>query len=459
MGLTQSQTTMSDEAFIKAEKDYSQTLDKELPEIASLSLKDSQDAVEKLLALEKKVRQASDLASSKRVLSEIVKVLRNAGDWKQMNETVQLLSKKHGQLKTAVASLIQEVIAGLDDAPSLATKIETIDNVRTICEGKIYLEMEHARVTRMLAQIKEDEGDISAAADLLGELQVETFGSMDMREKTEFILKQMELYIKKGDFTFAAIVSRKILPRYFDKEEVHDQKLRYYELSVEIALHDNKYLETCQDYRHIYDTPVIQADEKRKQTVLTNMVLFAILAPHDNLRNDLLHKLALESDLPQLPVYEQLVRMFTTLELIRWPKVEEVYGDKLKTFWVFDVTDAESGAASTQRWQDLRQRVIEHNILVIAKFYTRITIAGLAELLDLTPSEAEKILAKLVTSGMVYARINRPQRIVSFAKTKDTNDVLNEWSYNTGKLLEHVETIGHLIAKEEMMLGIRTKLG
>lgn len=449
---------MSEEAFIKAEKDFSETLDKELPEIANLSLKDSQDALDKLLVLEKKVRQASDLASSKRVLGEIVKVLRNAGEWKQMNEMVQLLSKKHGQLKTAVASLIQEVIAGLDEAPNLATKIETIDNVRAICEGKIYLEMERARVTRMLAEIRENEGDIAQAADLMGELQVETYSSMDMREKTDFILKQMELYIKKGDFTYAAIISRKVLPRYFDKEEVQDQKLRFYELSVEIALHDNKYLEVCQNYRHIYDTPVIQQDEARKQTTLTNMVLFAILAPHDNLRNDLLHKLAIESELPQLPLYEQLVRMFTTLELIRWPKVEEVFGDKLKTYWVFDQSDAESGPASTQRWSDLRQRVIEHNILVIAKFYVRITISGLAELLDLSVSEAEKILAQLVTSGMVYARINRPQRIVSFAKAKDTNDVLNEWSYNTGKLLEHVETIGHLIAKEEMMLGIRTKL-
>lgn len=37
--------------------------------------------------------------------------------------------------------------------------------------------------------------------------------------------------------------------------------------------------------------------------------------------------------------------------------------------------------------EDLKLRVIEHNVLVVAKYYTRITTARLAELLDLTPDQ------------------------------------------------------------------------
>lgn len=62
---------------------------------------------------------------------------RNSGNWKLMNEQVQLLSKKHGQLKQAVTTMIQEVIKGLDEAPDLDTKIETIENIRTVTEGKV----------------------------------------------------------------------------------------------------------------------------------------------------------------------------------------------------------------------------------------------------------------------------------------------------------------------------------
>lgn len=39
-------------------------------------------------------------------------------------------------------------------------------------EYQIYVEVERARVTRLLAQIKEDEGKINEAADILQELQV-----------------------------------------------------------------------------------------------------------------------------------------------------------------------------------------------------------------------------------------------------------------------------------------------
>lgn len=54
---------------------------------------------------------------------------------------------------------------------------------RTITEGKIYVEVERARLTHKLAMMKEAEGDITEAATILQELQVETFGSMERKEK------------------------------------------------------------------------------------------------------------------------------------------------------------------------------------------------------------------------------------------------------------------------------------
>ena len=45
------------------------------------------------------------------------------------------------------------------------------------------------------------------------------------------------------------------------------------------------------------------------------------------------------------------------------------------------------GESGKKRQEDLRLRVIEHNILVIAKYYSRITVARLAQLLDLPEEE------------------------------------------------------------------------
>lgn len=122
-------------------------------------------------------------------------------------------------------------------------------------------------MTRTLAKIKESQGDIAAAADLMCELQVETYGSMDNREKTEFILEQIQLCVTRGDYTQAAILSRKISTRYFEDEEVHDLRLRYYELMIGISLYEDKHLDVCKHYRAVYDTPSVKADEAKWKDV------------------------------------------------------------------------------------------------------------------------------------------------------------------------------------------------
>ena len=48
----------------------------------------------------------------------------------------------------------------------------------------MFVELERARLTRILAELKEKEGAIGEAADILQEIQVETFGQMEREEKT-----------------------------------------------------------------------------------------------------------------------------------------------------------------------------------------------------------------------------------------------------------------------------------
>jgi 26S proteasome regulatory subunit N5 len=123
---------------------------------------------------------------------------------------------------------------------------------------------------------------------------------MKRREKTEFILDQVALCIDKGDWTQAAILSRKISTRYFarkpkkspaelekerkEKEErekkrgpddapeepeddVTDLKLRYYEQQITLAKHDDKYLEACKHYRQVLDTAAVEEDPEKLKAV------------------------------------------------------------------------------------------------------------------------------------------------------------------------------------------------
>ena len=56
-----------------------------------------------------------------------------------MNENVQLLAKKHSQLKQAVTKMVQVVMGFLDDTPDIDTKLAVIEALRTVTEGKVGL--------------------------------------------------------------------------------------------------------------------------------------------------------------------------------------------------------------------------------------------------------------------------------------------------------------------------------
>lgn len=120
--------------------------------------------------------------------------------------------------------MVQEACTYVDQTDDMEQKLKLIDTLRTVTAGKIYVEIERARLTKILAQIKENQGKIEEAATILQELQVETYGSMDKREKIEFLLEQMRTCLLKGDFIRTQIISRKISIRAFESEEFHVKK-------------------------------------------------------------------------------------------------------------------------------------------------------------------------------------------------------------------------------------------
>jgi hypothetical protein len=86
------------------------------------------------------------------------------------------------------------------------------------------VEVERARVTRLLTQILENSQppQISEAAKTLCELQIETFGSMSRGEKTDFLLEQVRLCIAAKDWLTAENMGRKISTRWFDSKDGDD---------------------------------------------------------------------------------------------------------------------------------------------------------------------------------------------------------------------------------------------
>lgn len=60
----------------------------------------------------------------------------------------------------------------LDHIAEQEVKMNLLQTLRTITDGKIFVEVERARLTRILAKIREQEGKVAEAAEILQEVQV-----------------------------------------------------------------------------------------------------------------------------------------------------------------------------------------------------------------------------------------------------------------------------------------------
>lgn len=444
---------------IKMEIDYSSVVDQKLKETDQL-IKDGaklSDVLDRLLPLEKQTRTAADAISTGRILVSIVKYCYAREEWDLLNEHILTLSKRRSQLKQAITKMVQEAFDLVEKTPDLETKLKLIETLRNVTAGKIFVENERARLTKKLADIYEGQGKSKEAAEILQELQVETYGTMDRREKIEFLLEQMRLCLAKQDFIRTQIISKKINIKAFEDESSHDLKLKYYQLMIELDLHEKNYLNVCQHYKHSYETPRIQRDEQQMKSFLKHVVLYLTLSPFNNEQSDLLHRIFLDKNLDEIPKYKELLQKFKTQELIHWKDLQKNFENELKLGSKDDPSTQvfASNEQGRQCWNDFKARVVEHNMRIMAKYYTRVRMEKMASLLDLNLDEAEQFLSNLVSNKTIVAKIDRLSNIVTFEQKKSPQDILNQWSNNLNSLMNIINKTCHLINKEETVHAVK----
>ncbi|XP_059642895.1 26S proteasome non-ATPase regulatory subunit 12 homolog A-like [Cornus florida] len=425
--------------------------------------------IDSLLNVEKQMRLVGDVAGTKKAVTDILQLCFEARAWKTLNDQIVLLSKRRGQLKQAVTAIVQQAMQYIDETPDIETKIEMIQTLNSVSVGKIYVEIERARLIKKLAKIKEEQGLIAEAADLMQEIAVETFSAMAKTEKIAFILEQVRLCLDRQDYVRAQILSRKISHRVFEidtsegkKKPKEDEnvveeapidipslpelKRVYYELMIRYYLHSNDYLEICRSYKAIYEIPSVKENPTQWIPVLRKICWYLVLSPHAPMQSSLLNSTLEDKNLSEISHFRLLLKQLITMEVIQWTALWNTFKDEFE-----NEKNMLGGALGDKAAEDLRQRVIEHNILVISKYYSRITLKRLAELLCFGIQEAEKHLSAMVVSKELVAKIDRPTGVVSFQTTKNSNDVLNSWAMNLEKLLELVGKSCHQVHKETMV--------
>jgi len=412
-----------------------------------------EEAIEDILALEKRTRTASDGISTSKLICALVKLYFEAKEWGKLQEHIVVLSKKRGQLKRPITDMVRLAMGWLDGLDK-EKKTELIKTLNEVTDGKIFVEVEQARLTNILATMKEDEGKVEEAANLLQEVQVETFTAMDKIEKTKYILKQMRLVLAKKDFVRTQIISKKLNPKLLEADDFQELKCEFYEYMIQYYLHEKKFLDVAKSYLSIFNTKIVQADQAKWEPALTAHAVYLTMAMFDNEQKDMLHKLdTMEGKkLDKAPAFKQLVKTFIKNELSKWPLDHE---DKLRAHPAFQDSPHEGGAA---RWDMLKKRVVQHNIKVVSEYYDQMNTSRLCELIGEGEKETEAELSELVCSKFVHAKIDRPAGTIKFGLPPTHTDRLNDWGGGISKMLDLVENTCHLIQKEQMVHAARAKL-
>ncbi|TDG52135.1 hypothetical protein AWZ03_001416 [Drosophila navojoa] len=479
----------------KMEVDYEPACNEKIPMAMELAKKNPDafhEAIEMMLQLEKQTRLGADMVSCSRVLVAICQICLQAGNWNALNEYVSLLVRRRSQLKQAVVKMIQECCTYVDKTPDKETKLKLIDTLRSVTEGKIYVEIERARLTKTLADIKEADGDVAGAAAVMEELQVETYGSMDKREKVELILEQMRLCLLKEDYVSTQIIAKKISIKFFDDPAQHDLKLKFYNLMIQLN-RDTSFLNTSRHYQAIAEPPRKKkpaavesstSDEKKKgddkktkeeddkkseadvavepEIELTDAqkkeltdklvcaVIYCVLAPFDNEQSDMMAHLSKNKKLEDVPAYKEILRLFMSKELINFDTFNADFGMILAENEMFKDNSKHGKKCITE----LKDRLIEHNIRIIAMYYSRLHLTRMSELLNLPTNRCEEYLSKLANSDTIRVKIDRPAGIIYFTTKKSASDILNNWATDVNQLMSLVNKTCHLINKEECVYSV-----
>ena len=300
--------------------------------------------------------------------------------------------------------------------------------------------------------------------------------------------------LDRNDLTRAHILAKKISPMAFKPAkgaeqafgiegtrieapvegtpELSELKIRYYRLMIRYHSRKGSYLEMARAHAAILDTAEIAASAEKWTRELRAICWFLALSPHGVERSTLLHTTKSDPRLSDLPDCHELLKQLSTHEIIDVGTFLTRFAGELNAadgiFVVstkkipgtsgpegsrdsYDPYHAGVGAETIEtRTEALKRRLVEHNVLIVAKYYERLTMIRLAQLLQLEVEEAERVLAEMVIAKQVEAKMDRPGGIVTMGGVKDADDVLNKWSSNIERVLTLVNKVNQDIGKESM---------
>lgn len=367
----------------------------------------------------------------------------------------------------------------IDSAPTEDIRLQLIRTLMEVCEGKMYVEAESARLHLRLCKILEDQGDLTGACAAIQDVHVETYGSIGKLEKCEYILEQIRVNLQLKDYVRALIQSRKMNRKILDEPEQRAVKVAFYAIMVqyyvavdmntwEISLCFSKMMEAVASSASSpaeSSSANEQDQEHQHEQYLCATIAFLLASKRTKEWSALMHSLISRREFDESLASQRssalqgcavALRLFSATEIMAYPfeglsTMQTLCSASLTQVGVS--ADLVESAAKDYAIK-LRLRVIQHNVRVASTYYTRVRFARLAQLTGLSDRELEHELTEMSSAGDVVVKIDRPRGIVVFGKPKSVDAMLSEWTGDIDRMLTLMDSTCHLVNRELLVHNI-----
>lgn len=421
--------------------------------------------MEGLLEIERQARQNSNMETSQITTQKILNILIAHNDPVKLINVVKALATKRGQIIRTVTELVRASMSYVDKISDEKTKIYFVTELKSICDKKIYVEVEYARCAMILVKHNERNNmNLEEAAKIMENVQVETYGSMTKREKVEFILYQMHIQFILGDEIKLTIVSKKINPKMLNEPGFQVLKLNYYLFLFYLNLKLKNYKDCSSNLENALEGLLLMTDANAVQDVdpllverypqfldknvmAESILVFKALEEHNLTKIEALDKLKGKYDgyLVKSAYILPVIESFLSKELTSC----NLNVNGLKQFPVFEG----SFYNSSEMLRVLKSQLVKKNLVIIAQYFKNSRLQKLANILETDIEELEDDLCDLIVEGIVKAKIDRPSGIVNFVLTEISNDdeMIDSWVKNINEIVDIIDLACERIEHEDVL--------
>ncbi|ELP91034.1 26S proteasome non-ATPase regulatory subunit, putative [Entamoeba invadens IP1] len=431
-----------------------------------LGLTNYEQSYTELVAIEKFARNSEKMELLNKTVTALMENAWEHSTVETLVNVFHFILTRRAQQKSAIIVVVKKCAEYIQQLKAKGDFVHYEMMSKSVCtetEGKVFVDIERARIVKDYALFLEHNKNLAEATQLMQSMHIETFTSLDKKERMDFLLVQLRISLECDDYLRAMLLSNKVNRTTIQSEGFEELRLEFCRLMVKYYSHEMNYIENCRMMLMCFETltalkPEVKFEISENEFLRTQKfcidesvalklaVMYLICAEFIPEKKDLLTKLKGIRMLENFPVYQGAVEMFLTEEVIDSKRLVGVYVELYKSECAIHMERPVEEIAAR-----LQLQITQHNVRIIAKYYHNITLSRFAELLGVTINELEKQICALVNSKQIFAKIDRPKALVSFVKTKDPKEVLDIWSEDIQQLLTLVNDTCFLIETEKMV--------